>query len=298
MKFKKIVLPILGGITGLIVIVLAVFFIKGNNLLNQKYAITPENINIPTDAASIARGKHFAQAICAGCHGPDLAGMNLLNAPFATIDSANLTPSEYGAGSEFSDADFVRAIRHGVDNKGRPVIVMPANVFWYFSDQDLGDIIAYLRTLPPVDKQQEDPHINVLGKIMIGAGVFGQKIVPASVIDHASRPATPSIGVTAAYGEYLVNVTGCRDCHGTELAGGKNTKPGSIDAPNLTPGGDLKNWSAEQFINTIRSGTAPNGHQLNPDDMPWKTISTYTDDELTAVYLYLQSLQPLETVKP
>ena len=128
--------------------------------------------------------------------------------------------------------------------------------------------------------------------------MFGSDIVPATVIAHTQRPPVYPVGVTGQYGEYLVNVTGCRGCHVSQLAGGKSTKPGSIDAPNLTPGGNLKSWRQAEFISTIRVGVTPNGHQLKPDQMPWKLIGTYSDDELAAIHLYLQSLQPLPTIKP
>ena len=109
-------------------------------------------------------------AICSECHTADLSGQLLLNAPFAVVYSANLTPGKGGAGSEFTDADWVRALRHGVDNQGRALVVMPAQLFWNFNDKDLGEIIAYLKSLPPVDKQHPDPQITAMGKIMAGAG--------------------------------------------------------------------------------------------------------------------------------
>ncbi len=289
---------VLSGLLGVIVIMMVVLYFKGKAMFTRTYNIPDENIPIPTDAASIARGKHFTQAICAGCHGADLSGMNMLNAPFMIVDSANLTPSKYGAGSEFTNADFVRAIRHGVDNKGRALVIMPAQEFWHFSDQDLGDIIAYIRSVPAVDKQHNDPQMNFIGYIMTGAGAFGKDIVPANEIAQTERPSIPAIDVTAAYGQYLVNVSGCQGCHGAQLAGGKNAKPGSMAAPNLTPGGDLKGWSVDQFVNTLHNGVTPTGHKLNPDEMPWKTIGTYTNDELTAIFMYLQTLPPMATVKP
>ncbi len=298
-KFFKWFGIVLGSLLVLLVIVLAVFYFKGNAMLSQTYNIPPENIAIPTDAASIERGKHFAQAICTGCHTADFSGQIMINAPFAQIYSANLTPGKGGAGSEFSDADFIRALRQGVDNQGRALVVMPAQVFWNFNDSDLADIVAYLRTFPPVDKEHPDPQVNVIGKIMFGAGMFGPDIVPASVIAHDQRPPVVPIGVTAEYGGYLVNVTGCRDCHGAQLSGGKSTQPGAIDAPNLTPGGDLKSWMAADFIETIHTGVTPSGRVLNPDEMPWKDFATnYSDDELTAIFMYLHSLQALPTVKP
>jgi mono/diheme cytochrome c family protein len=282
----------------LLVSALSVFYVKGNAMVNHTYTIAADNITIPTDAASLARGQHFVQVICSDCHTPDLSGKNMLSAPFAKIDSANLTPSPGAAGSEFKDADWVRALRHGVDDKGRALVVMPANEFWNFSDRDLGDIVAYVKTIPPVEKQHKDPQINILGKIMFGAGLFGKAIVPANVIAHTQRPPIIPVGVTAQYGDYLINVTGCHSCHGEQLSGGKSAKPGAIDAPNLTPGGDLKTWSAAQFINTVRTGVTPKGHKLNPDEMPWKFVGKYSDDELTAIFLHLQSLQPLQTIKP
>jgi mono/diheme cytochrome c family protein len=297
-KFFKWLGIVLGVLLGLIVIALAVFYFKGNAMSKRTYTIAPENIPIPTDAASIERGRHFAQAICADCHTDDLSGKLLLEAPFAKIYSANLTSGKGGAGSEFTDADFVRAIRHGVDNKGRGLVIMPAQLFWNFNDQDLGDVIAYLKSLPPVDKEQPDPQINALGKIMFGADMFGPAIIPANVVAHDQRPPVVPIGVTIQFGEYLVSVTGCHDCHGSQLAGGKSNKPGAINAPNLTPGGDLKAWTDANFINTIRTGVTPSGRVLNPDEMPWKHITNYSDDELKAIFMYLQSLPKLETVIP
>jgi len=156
-----------------IIIMLTVFYFKGNALVSRTYDIPAENLVIPTDAASIARGKHFVQAICTGCHTTDLSGQVMIDAPFATIYSANLTPGKGGAGSEFTDADFVRALRHGVDDQGRALVIMPSQEFWNFSDSDVADIVAYLKTVPPVDKEHPDPQINPIGTIMFGAGMFG-----------------------------------------------------------------------------------------------------------------------------
>jgi cytochrome c5 len=286
------------GLGSLLVIILAAFYFKGNALLTHHQNIVPENVTFPTDAASLARGKHFVDAICRDCHAADLSGKNMIKAPFATIDSANITPSQSGAVYQFNDADWVRVLRHGVDDEGRALLIMPAQEFWYFSDQDLGDIIAYVKTVPPVEKSHQDPQTNILGKIMFGAGMFGPNVLPANLIAHDQRPSVPPIGMTVQYGEYLVNVTGCHDCHGAQLAGGKSAKPGAMDAPNLTPGGDLKTWSQAEFVKTVQTGVNPKGHNLKAEEMPWKTIGSYTDDELSAIFLYLQSLQPLPTIKP
>ena len=140
--YEKIFIWIGISLAVLLVIVLAVFYLKGNAMVSRHYIIAPENVTIPTDAASIERGKHFVSAICVECHTADLSGKNMIKAPFANIDSANITPSNSGAVYTFMAADWVRVLRHGVDDKGRALVLMPAQEFWNFSDQDLGDIIA------------------------------------------------------------------------------------------------------------------------------------------------------------
>lgn len=94
--------------------------------------------------------------------------------------------------------------------------------------------------------------------------------------------------MTAEYGEYLVNVSECRTCHGAQLSGGKDSDPQAPPAPNLTRGGALAGRSQQDFVTALRTGKAPTS-QFS-DFMPWKQLGRMTDDELTAIWLYLQSL--------
>jgi hypothetical protein len=102
------------------------------------------------------------------------------------------------------------------------------------------------------------------------------------------RPAAPEIGVTVEYGEYLTHIALCRDCHGKDLTGGASMGP--PPGPNLTPSGDLGAWTEQDFINTIRQGITPGGEILDRDEMPWDYYTRMTDDELRAIWLYLQTL--------
>jgi mono/diheme cytochrome c family protein len=181
----------------------------------------------------------------------------------------------------------VRAIRHGVDPDGRALAVMPSQNFYYMSNTDLGAIIAYLRTLPPVNNEYPDPELGVMGRILIGAGMLK---FPAEQINHSTRPAIPEAGVTKDYGDYLVRIGLCRDCHGENLAGGSD--PNAPLGSNLTPGGDLGKWDEATFINVIRSGNTPTGRRLSKE-MPWVRFKGMTDDELMAVWLSLASLPAL-----
>ena len=101
--------------------------------------------------------------------------------------------------------------------------------------------------------------------------------------------------MTAEYGEYLTNVGDCRACHGAQLSGAQPVEPGAPFAPNLTPGGELAGWSESDFINTLRTGVTPSGQQLS-DFTPWRDAAKMTDDELKAMWLYLQAQPKLATV--
>jgi mono/diheme cytochrome c family protein len=278
-------------LVGLILLTVAGLYINTSIRLNKTYNIQAETIHIPTDSASIERGRQWVESECTHCHGSDLAGTAFFDDPMlAKVAALNLTPGKGGAGSEFTDADWVRAIRHGVNPEGHSLVIMPASDFYYFSDSDLGDIIAYLKSLPPVDKEWPDPEFTPLAKILVSAGAFGP-IIQAENINHvAARPTVPAEGTTAAYGEYLVTVSGCRACHGEDLAGVKNPpNPAAPPVPGLVAGSEVAFWSEAQFITTIRTGVTPSGHSLT-EFMPWKEFRIMTDDQFKAIWLYLNSL--------
>jgi len=91
-----------------------------------------------------------------------------------------------------------------------------------------------------------------------------------------------------------VNTNDCRICHGPELNGGPFPDPTITKiSPNLTPGGETSFWSEEDFIHVIRTGVTPSGHTLDPEFMPWPSYSMFYDEELQAIWLYLQSLPKL-----
>jgi len=287
---------VLGSLVGLLLVVGVVLFLIGNASLNKSYDFLPSNIVIPTDAASIEYGKHRAESLCQGCHGKDLSGINnwFSAGPLGTIDAANLTSGEGGFGREVtSDEDYVRAIRHGINSQGKPIF-MPAVVSTaYLSDEDLGAIIAYVKSVPPVDHVTNGQNFTPLAKILYTAGVLPQ--MPVETVSHEIHVTPPTRGVSAEYGEYMVNTNDCRLCHGPQLNGGPHPDPTiKVISPNLTPGGEVAFWSEEEFINTIRTGVTPGGHELNSDLMPWDYYRFMSDDELKAIFRYLQSLPKLE----
>lgn len=285
---------VLGSLIGLLLVAGVVMYLMGNARFQKTYDFPPSNIVVPTDETSITYGRHRAESLCQGCHGEDMGGIiNFFDGgPLGTLDAANLTLGEGGLGEDYTTEDFVKAIRHGINKEGKPIF-MPAVVSTaYLSDEDLGAIIAYVKTLPPVDRETQGNKFTPLAKILLTAGVLGD--LPVETVSHDVTVSAPAREVTVEYGEYMVNTHDCRICHGAELNGGRHADP-TVDriSPNLTPGGEVAFWNEEEFITSIRDGITPSGHQLDPDLMPWKDYGNMSDDELKAIYLYLQSLPKL-----
>lgn len=284
---------VLGSLVGVILLAAIVLFLIGNARLTKNYDFAPSNLTLPTDAASIEFGKHRVETLCQGCHGADLGGIVgwFSDPALGSIDSANLTSGEGGIGDDFTTEDFVRAIRHGVRQNGEPLFMPAVASTAYLSDEDLAAIIAYVKTVPPVDRVTHGKNFTPLAKILYAAGVL--PALPVEYVSHDVHVTAPERGASAAYGEYLINTNDCRICHGQELNGAKSPDPTKTwISPNLTPGGELGFWTEEQFIQTLRTGITPSGRQLT-DEMPWKDYRNFYDEELRAIWLYLQSLPKL-----
>jgi mono/diheme cytochrome c family protein len=292
-KILKWIGIVLGSLIGLLVAAFVVLVIIGGARASKKYDIPVETISIPTGAEAIQQGEHVARIhFCQACHAENFSGMQYFAVPgLLNIPTPNLTSGAGGVGATNTDEDWVRAIRHGVGHDGRALWVMPSLSFSHLSDEDLGALIAYLKSRPPADNELPERTFAPLGRVMLALNMMP----PVSVdqIDHmASHANAPEPGVTVEYGEYLASTT-CIECHGLQLNGIPFGPPGNqTPTPNLTLGGELVAWSGEEFIATLRTGVTPGGHQLD-ETMPWKYFGQMTDDELQAVWMYLQSLPPL-----
>ena len=270
MKWTGIVL---GGLIGLTFLVGLVLYPIGMKKLTQSYPDIPvEMVNIPTDSDAVARGRHISIVwACTKCHSEGLSGTLLADDPIlGTIPASNLTSGNGGIAKSYTDADWIRAIRHGVKPNGRVEIFM-YDYYSTISDQDLGDLIAYLKQVPPVDSDYPAMRLGPIIPIAPAVGLFTPA---AELIDHdAPHPADPTPGATIDYGKYLSAI--CSECHGTSLSR------------------KLENWKQEDFIRAVQTGVLPDGKQISPA-MPLQTYGEMNDMESAALWLYLQSLLPVE----
>jgi mono/diheme cytochrome c family protein len=297
-KFLKWVGIIFAALIGVILIAVTVIYFQTKARFTRIYETPNDIVTISTDAESIERGKRiFQYRGCEGCHGENLEGKVYLDNPaIGKVISQNLTTGSGGVGSALSDEDWVRSIRYGIRPNGTPLLFMPSTEFYYLSDEDLGDVIAYIKSMPAVDNTLPPSSVSLTGRVVMTL-VPAITFIPSELIPmNDPRPAAPEIGITPTYGEYLA--LSCKVCHGLTLSGG--VIPGFPadwpPAPNITFGGGsaLPTWSDQDFINTIRTGKTPVKKELRSQYMPWGSYKYMSDDELKAVWAYLNSVPKLE----
>lgn len=285
----------LGIIIGTLILLLllsgAAIYVFSDRSLNRTYEITPAALVIPTDSASLERGRHLVtgRLVCVDCHGEDLGGMVVIDGmPFGRFVASNLTPG--GVGAAYTDADWVRSIRHGVKPDGKSLLFMPSDVFAELSAEDLAAVIAYMKTVPAVTRSLPLTELGPVGRMLVATNKA--PLVMAKLVDHeAPLPAMPPEGESVEYGHYLVKSGGCLACHGKNLSGGKIAGgPDDPPATNLTPTG-IGEWSEADFLRAFREGKRPNGTDIHPF-MPWKTMGRMTDSELRAIYNFLKTVPP------
>ncbi|WP_224999654.1 cytochrome c [Cesiribacter sp. SM1] len=279
-------------LSGLLAVALLVYVVAHFRLewqQKQVMEVAVQSLEIPTDSAAIARGAHLAAIKgCAECHGEDGSGKVMLDDPaMGLIAASNLTRGRGGLPNSYTNADWVRALKHGLGADGTPLLVMPSQETTLLSAEDMSAIIAYYNSLPPVDKQSPQMSAGPLLKVL---ALFEMvPLFPAHEIDHG-RTLTASVEATvgAAYGQYLS--ISCTGCHGTDMKGMEPPAPGMLARPDVTASGNVGKWTEAEFIKTLRTGVTPEGKVLKQQDMPWQMTARYTDAELQSLYQYLKSI--------
>lgn len=292
---------ILSGLLTLIPLAVLVLALIGYGKLNARYNNPVSDLQVARTPVQVARGQQLAN-ICVSCHTPGnqlpLSGSNFAAKfgmpPIGTLYAPNLTPS--GDINDWTDGELIRAIREGVHKNGRALLMMPSNNFRNMSDEDVAALIAYLRSQPAEGGLTPGNRLNVLGAVFTNLADFRMAQPPAG---HVTAP-QPG---TAAYGKYLVDVMGCRDCHGVWLDGGEDRgqmgPPAGPDLIQIVP-----KWTEDEFMTFFNTGTLPSGGKVpiltspsgfSEPRMPWPAVrAAASDDDLKAMYAFLHSLKPVD----
>jgi len=304
---KKIALVVIG----VLVLGVGFFFFRFTVLLPRDIPV-PE-IALPTSAEEIERGRYLAThvAVCMDCHStrnwkyfagpitPGTLGMGgevfdeSTGLPGLLI-SKNITPYNLG---DWSDGEVFRAITGGLQNDGDALFpLMPYDAYRTMDERDVLAIIAYLRTLDPIENDVPDHRLDFPLNLIVNS------------IPRAAEPRTVNRDDPVEYGAYLSQLAGCTWCHtpinATQqpipeqlLAGGHEFAMGDyvVRAANISPDPEtgIGNWTLEQFIARFRQYQGDSGRSisLGADGhntlMPWTMYADMTDGDLGAIYAFL-----------
>ncbi len=278
-------------------------------------------ITIEKTPERVERGRYLAHhvAVCMDCHstrdwslysGPPAGELGGGGEKFGkemgfpgNIYSANITPHHLGS---WTDGEIFRAITAGVNKEGDALFsVMPYQRYGLMDTEDVHSIIAYIRTLKPLQatqpKRELDFPVNFLINTMPQEPAFTKKPDEKNVV---------------AYGSYLTNMASCVDCHsqrskgeivtGTEFGGGMEFgQPGGIvRSPNITPHMEtgIGQWTKENFIKRFKqyADSSYQSPRLTIQDlntpMPWQMYAGMSEADLGAIYSYLKSLKPINNM--
>jgi mono/diheme cytochrome c family protein len=317
----KKIFKILGMIVGiflLLIIVGLVYF----NLAFPKAEAVP-NIKVDITAERVARGEYLAKHVteCLDCHserdwtkyaGPVLSGSEgkggeLFNEETAGVPgdvyAKNITPAGIG---NWTDGELIRAITTGVSKDGTALFpIMPYQNFNQLTKEDLYSIVAYIRTLKPIENRIPDRQLDFPMNLIV-------KTIPLTSYTPA-HPQDKSDSV--AYGEYLTTIASCGECHtqldkgepvkGMEFAGGMpfGLPAGTVRSANITPDDEtgIGKWTKEQFIDHFKSFSSDSSHNISvgPKEfntiMPLTMLAGMTVEDLGAIYSYLKTLPPVHS---
>ena len=287
-KLLKWTMISIGGLIVIALIFYAIIYFKTEARINKVYSVKVQPLTIPADAAAYERGQRVAQnRACLACHGDNLAkSVFSINekSPVGTLYAANITSGK--GGIHYNDEDWIRVLRHGVNKENKSVWFMPSHEVNHISNEELADLICYLKQQPAVDRVMPAKEIKPLGRVLTFFNKF--PLLPAEMIDHNATYQNKVIPtVTAEYGKYLT--TTCTGCHGDNFKGAPAHTEGEPAIPDITSTGKIAHWKDQEFIAALRTGKTPDGRQLS-DAMPFRAFN-YNDDELKSIYMYLHQLK-------
>ncbi|KAA0213427.1 cytochrome C [bacterium] len=279
------------GLFGLFACGIAGMHFVSAGKLAETVEVEVADISVPDgDRSAMERGKYLVNHLmgCRECHGDDLGGKVIMdNGAMGLWYGPNLTRGKGSKLADYSSKDWMRALRHGVGKDGRRLLLMPSEDYVNFGDDDMAAVVAYFRSLPPVDREDQGISLGPIGKMLVATG---QIPFAFEKIDPKARRPEAKPGPTREWGAVLIG--SCTGCHGTGLSGGKipGGDPKWPQAANISPDKEtgLGQWSYEDFVKAMREGKRKDGSAIN-EAMPWKAYAGMKDDDLRALWEYIKA---------
>jgi mono/diheme cytochrome c family protein len=280
------------------------------------YVTAPQRVAASTLAPhtpNLDNGKTmFLVGGCASCHATPnqedktrLGGGLGLKSPFGTFFTPNISPDRKEGIGGWSEADFVTAMWKGTaPDRSHYYPAFPYTSYQRMKLEDVRDLFAYLKTLPPVEGKPRDHDLPFHLKVrrLLGGWNFlfldGQQFKP-----------DPSKSEEWNRGAYLVNGPGhCAECHSPRnvfgaiiarerFAGGPDPEGGDGWVPNITPAG-IGDYSQRDIERILETGDMPDGDSVGGAmTAVVDNVSKISAADRAAIALYLKSLPPVEGPK-
>jgi len=312
-KLKKVLLY------AVILIVLVIVSVISYVTLALPDVGKPESIKVELTPQRIARGQYLANhvALCVDCHskrdwskfagpmtdGSTGGGGEIFDAAVGfpgSVNVPNITPYKLKG---WSDGEIFRAITCGVRKNGDAIFpLMPWPYYAKLSREDVNSIIAYLRTLKPLEADYPKSKLD-----------FPLNILVHTMPQKAALSEIPPATDTVKYGEYITNSSACKECHsqdkqgklipGLEFAGGHEYRIAgqTIRSSNITPdkATGIGAWTQADFLARFKAFSDPSkAAKVSKGDfqtiMPWYDYAGMSEGDLKAVYAYLRTLKPVK----
>jgi mono/diheme cytochrome c family protein len=276
-----------------------------------KVEVTPERVR---------RGEYLANNVmlCVDCHGTrdwskfsgpmvsgdEGAGGELFDQKFGfpgSFTAKNITPFNL---KNWTDGEIFRAITCGVNKDGKAFFpIMPYKYYAQADEEDIKAVIAYLRTLPEIEKTHPE-----------SVADFPFNFILNTIPEKAKLQKRPDPSDVLAYGKYMTTIAGCMECHtkqekgkvvGEFYAGGFEFNFGNgtmVRSPNITPHETgIGAWNKNQFIQRFKmyddsSFVLPSVDMEKGEYqtvMPWTMYAGMTEEDLGAIFEYLQTVKPV-----
>jgi mono/diheme cytochrome c family protein len=279
------------------------------------------NLKVEGTPEQIRRGDYLANNVlnCVDCHserdfsffggpikkGTEGQGGHLFDESLGLpgkLYARNITPHNL---SSWSDGEIYRLLTTGVRKNGEPVFsFMPYENYRHLDEEDLKSVIAYIRTLKPIENTVPESEIN-----------FPVNFIMRTTPEDVQPAIKPSTSNQVEYGKYLVRVASCSNCHtqmekgefnmDLYLAGGRAFPLpgfGTVRSMNITPDHEtgIGSWTKEMFVDKFKNPDAPHnkGLKVNKGEfqtmMPWPNYARMTNEDIAAIYAYLMTVRPLK----
>ena len=263
----------------------------------------------PAYTPDLANGKTtFNAGGCSSCHAvpgqPDrtrLGGGLALPSPFGTFYVPNISPDPVDGIGRWTEIQFVDAVMRGISPSGFHYFpAFPYDSYAHAKRDDIRDLFAYLKTLPPVSGKVRDHDVPFPFNIRRNIGIWKWLFMD-------DRPFKPDAARSAQWnrGAYLVNALGhCAECHSPRnflggiiasqrFAGGPEPD-GKGWVPNITQKG-ISDWSEKDIAYFLESGQTPDGDSVGGSMASViRNLSQLSAGDRDAIAEYLKSLPPVD----